>query len=79
MLPLRLTPMNDMTDARAEPSIDQAEFAVLARRSGVPLSEEDIAVLYEGYGWLERLVLELDRPADAAVEPVLVFAPEIGS
>ena len=68
-----------MKDAPLEPSIGLTEFAVLARRSGVPLSDGDIVVLYEGYGWLERLVVELDRPADAAIEPVLVFVPEIGS
>lgn len=62
-----------------EPNIDKAEFAVLARRSGVPLSDEEIALLYEGYGWFERFVADLDRPADARAEPALIFAPEIGS
>ena len=62
-----------------EPSIDKAEFAVLARRSGVLLSDNDIIVLYEGYRWFARLVAELDRPVDAHVEPALVFMPETGS
>ena len=61
-----------------EPNIGKAEFAVLARRSGVPLNDEDLAKLYEGYGWLERLVLDLDRPDDARAEPALVFAPQAG-
>lgn len=62
-----------------EPRIDEEEFALLARRSGVRLSDDDIAVLYEGYGWFERLVADLDRPVDARAEPALVFMPEIGS
>jgi hypothetical protein len=61
------------------PSIDKAAFAVLARRSGVPLTDEDIATLYEGYYWFEQLVADLDRPADAAAEPALVFRPETAS
>ena len=55
---------------------DKAEFAVLARRTGVPLTEEEIAALYVGYGFLERLVADLDRPEDAALEPALIFVPE---
>jgi hypothetical protein len=61
------------------PSIDKIEFAALARRSGVPLTDEDIATLYEGYGWFEQLVADIGRPTDAAVEPALIFVPEIGS
>jgi hypothetical protein len=60
------------------PGISKAEFAVLARRSGVPLTEAEITTLYEGYGLLQRLVADLDRPADAAVEPALTFRPELG-
>jgi hypothetical protein len=62
-----------------KPSIDQNEFAVLARRSGVPLSDAEIATLYEGYVWFEQLVADVDRPADVAVEPALIFVPEIGA
>ena len=62
-----------------EPRIDKAEFALLARRSGVRLNDDDISALHEGYGWFERLVADLDRPVDARTEPVLVFAPEIVS
>ena len=36
-------------------------------------------MLYEGYGWFERIVADLDRPTDASAEPALVFAPEMGS
>ena len=68
---------SDEGGARVEPSIGKAEFALMARRSGVPLSDDDIDTLYEGYGWFERLVLDLDRPADARAAPALVFTPQI--
>jgi hypothetical protein len=62
-----------------KPSIDKTTFAVLARRSGVPLTDDEITTLYEGYGLLEQIVAELDRPVDAALEPALIFVPERAS
>lgn len=50
---------------------------MLARRSGVTLSEEDIVSLYEGFGLLEQLVAELGPLTDAKVDPALVFTPEV--
>ncbi len=58
------------------PSIDKAGFSILARQSGVALTEAEIETLYQGYGFLERLVADLDRPDDAAAEPALIFMPE---
>jgi hypothetical protein len=57
--------------------IDRTEFAMPARRSGVTLTEEEITTLHEGDGFFERLVADLDRPADAELEPALIFMPEI--
>ena len=61
-----------------DPTIDKREFAARARRGGVPLSDDDITRLYEGYGWFERLVVDLGRPTDPRDEPAPVFTPEIG-
>lgn len=58
-----------------EPRIDKAEFAVLARRCGAPLSNEEIDRLYEGFLLLQRILAELDRPADVRAEPALLFTP----
>jgi hypothetical protein len=55
---------------------DEAEFAVLARRCGVPLGDADIAMLYEGYRLLQGTVADLDRPIGAQAEPALIFVPE---
>ena len=46
------------------PSIDKIEFAALARRSGVPLTDEDIATLYEGYGMVRTASLPLSAVTD---------------
>ena len=43
-----------------DPDADKRDFSVLARRSGAPLTEDDITRLYEGYGMLRRIVAELD-------------------
>lgn len=56
-------------------SIEKALFAARARESGVPLTDEEIDTLFVGYGLLQRLVAELDRPADAVLEPAPVFRP----
>jgi hypothetical protein len=56
-------------------SVEKMVFAARARESGVPLTDEEIDNLFEGYGLLQRLVAELDRPADVALEPALVFKP----
>jgi hypothetical protein len=54
---------------------DRDVFAARARASGVPLTEQEIDTLFEGYGLLQRLVAELDRPVDVGLEPALVFKP----
>lgn len=58
------------------PSIDKAAFAILVRQSGVAFSDAEITTLYEGYGYLERLVADLGQPGDAASEPALIFRPD---
>ena len=64
---------------RVEFDIDEATFAVLARRSGVPLNEGQTATLLEGYRLFAKLVADLERPTDAKVEPALIFVPEPSS
>lgn len=57
------------------PTIDKAAFAALVRRNGIPLTEQDIDCLYEGYYWFERVVADLDQSAGAEAEPALIFIP----
>jgi hypothetical protein len=58
-----------------KPGIDKAAFGVLARRSGAPLTDGEIANVYEGYLLMMRLVEDLQPPADPQVEPALIFKP----
>ena len=55
--------------------MEKLVFAARARECGVPLTDQEIDTLFEGYGLLQRLVAELDRPIDVALEPALVFRP----
>lgn len=62
-----------------KPSASAEEFAVMARRTGIPLTDEQIATLYEAYGWVEAMTATLHRQRDISVEPALIFRPEIGA
>ncbi len=60
-----------------KPGMTEADFGVLARRTGIPLSAEQIATLYEAQGWVEAMLETLHRPRAPEVEPAHVFAPEV--
>lgn len=68
-----------MKGQRLEPDVDEVAFAVSVRRSGVSLDDRDIATLFEGYRLFTRLIADLERPADAKLEPALIFRPEPSS
>lgn len=58
-------------------SVSETEFAVLARRAGLPLDEAQRATLYGAYGHLEAMLARLRGAGDRArgAEPALVFVP----
>ncbi len=60
-----------------KPSISEAEFAVLARRTGLTLSPEQVSSLYEAYGWMEDMGERLRTPRGREAEPALTFTTEI--
>jgi hypothetical protein len=59
------------------PSISAAEFAVLAKQSGLPLTEAQRATLYEAYGHLEQMVERVHKALPREAEPALTFRPEL--
>lgn len=61
------------------PSVSEEEFAVLVRRSGLPLDEAQRRVLHEVYGQFEAM-LERNRAAGRTrgAEPAHVFVPGQG-
>jgi hypothetical protein len=56
-----------------KPSITEAEFAVLVKRAGLKLTDQQRAALYEGYGFVEQMVAQVRTPRDRAAEPAHIF------
>jgi hypothetical protein len=59
------------------PTVTREEFAILAKRAGLTLSEAQQATLHDVYGHLEAMLARLRGPADRArgAEPAHVFVP----
>lgn len=55
------------------PEPDLEEFAILVRRTGLPLDGTDLSSLRDGYIKMQRLVGALNRPQDMTTEPPLIF------
>ena len=62
-----------------KPSMPEPEFAMMARRTGLPLSAEQVTTLYEAYGWVEAMVATLHRDRPRETEPAVIFVPETRS
>jgi hypothetical protein len=60
-----------------KPSIDAATFDVLITQTGLPLSPEQKAALYEPYAILETMVAMVAKPMPREAEPSLIFLPEV--
>ncbi len=64
------------------PSVSEADFAILVRRSGLPLDPAQRAVLYEVYGHFEAMCERVrqagDGLRDRGAEPSHVFVPGQG-
>ena len=43
-----------------DPQTDKNDFSAAARRSGAPLTDDDVTRLYDAYGMLRRIVAELE-------------------
>jgi hypothetical protein len=60
-----------------EPLLSLTDFEALMRRSGMVLTEEQVAEIYTGWGYMELLLNRLhskDRGREA--EPAHLFDPE---
>lgn len=60
-----------------KPSISQAEFEVLAKQTGLPLSAEQKATLYDAYWMLEAMIARVNAPMLLEIEPAHMFTPEV--
>lgn len=53
----------------------QDEFRVVARQSGLPFTDQQLDILFDGYGKLRRMLDGLEPPSDPATAPAVVFVP----
>jgi hypothetical protein len=51
------------------------DFRGVARQSGLPLTDEQVEILFAGYGKLQRMLESLERPSSPATAPALLFRP----
>jgi len=58
------------------PNLTRAEFAALARRAGLALSEAETAELFGAWAHLEALIERLRAPLRPAAEPATIFLPD---
>jgi hypothetical protein len=59
--------------SRPKPSITEAEFAVLAKRTGLPLNGAKLAELYDVYGVIEQMVARVRKPRGLGAESATIF------
>ena len=65
--------------ATEEPQISLDEFRVRARHTGLRLTEEDIAVLHQGYLGMRRLMARIPADLASEAEAASIFRPLAGS
>lgn len=59
-----------------KPKTDHDHVAVWARQAGLPLTDEHIAALAQGYEHLQQLRAMLHRPGSLSTDLAPVFLPE---
>ena len=59
------------------PSISKQAFETLITQTGLPLSAEQKAALYEPYALVEAMLALVNKPMPREAEPALIFHPEV--
>ena len=60
-----------------KPSVRETEFDVMVKQTGLPLSAEQKATLYEAYWMLEAMIALVNTPMPLENEPAHMFIPEV--
>ncbi len=60
-----------------KPSVSEAEFDMMAKQTGLPLSTEQKATLYDAYWMLEAMIARVKAPMPLEIEPAHTFNPEV--
>ncbi len=68
---------NKTQGASMKPSISEAEFDVLVRQTGLPLSAAQKTELYDVFWMLEAMIARVNAPLPREAEPAHIFLPEV--
>jgi hypothetical protein len=60
-----------------KPGVSEAEFEVMARQTGLPLSKEQQAALYDVYWMLEAMIDTVNKPMPRELEPAHMFTAQV--
>ena len=60
-----------------KPSISEADFDVLVRQTGLPLSADQKATLYDAFWMLEAMIDTVNKPMPREIEPAHMFTTEV--
>ncbi len=60
-----------------KPSISEAEFEVMVKQTGLPLSAEQKAEIYNAYWMLEAMIAKVNAPMPREIEPAHMFTAEL--
>ncbi len=60
-----------------KPNISESVFEVLVTQTGLLLSAEQKATLYDAYWMLEGMIARVNTPMPIEAEPAHIFIPEV--
>jgi diketogulonate reductase-like aldo/keto reductase len=60
-----------------KPSVSQAEFTIMVKQTGLPLSMEQTGMLYDAYSILEAMIARVNKPMPREIEPAHTFTAEV--
>ena len=60
-----------------KPSVSEAEFDVMLKQTGIPLSTEQKATLYDAYWMLEEMIARVNTPMPREAEPAHMFTAAV--
>ncbi|MEJ0018633.1 MAG: hypothetical protein WDN25_19155 [Acetobacteraceae bacterium] len=60
-----------------KPKVSETEFDAMVKQTGLPLSKEQTATLYDAYWMIEDMIARITTPMPIEIEPAHVFIPEV--
>jgi hypothetical protein len=60
-----------------KPSVSDAQFDVMVKQTGLPLSAKQKAEIYDNYWMLEAMIAKVTAPMPREIEPAHMFTAEV--